>query len=57
MTARDDLPAHLRDAPDAVQSAWIEAYDEALERHGDEARAREAADAAAAAHGGGPAGT
>lgn len=44
MTGRDDLPAHVRDAPEADQRAWIEAYDEELEDHGDEARARAAAD-------------
>ncbi len=45
MTGRDDLPAHVREASEAGQRAWIEAYDEELEDHGDEARARAAADA------------
>lgn len=44
MTARPDLPAHVSAASQDAQRAWIETYDEALEDHGDEARAQSAAD-------------
>jgi cation transport regulator ChaB len=46
MTARDDLPAEVAASSEAAQRAWIDAYDVAIEEHGDEKRARAAADAA-----------
>lgn len=46
MTARDDLPPEVAASSEAAQRAWIEAYDVALEQHGDEQRARAAADGA-----------
>lgn len=52
MSARDDLPGHVAAASDEVQRAWIEAYDVALEDHGDEARAHRAADEAIGYSGG-----
>lgn len=46
MSGRDDLPGHVAEASEEVQRAWIEAYDVALEAHGDEARAHRTADEA-----------
>lgn len=48
MSARDDLPAHVADAPEARQRAWIEAYDSAVHQDGDDERARRIADEAMA---------
>ena len=48
MSERDDLPAHVADAPEARQRAWIEAYDAAVYQDGDDKRARRIADEAMA---------